>query len=111
MSCPSRATCRRIPRTPRPLSFSTGVSPAAPRAAPVLVWALFSSSFITRFLILGSAKSLLKPGIVAYRGEIVVCPCLLAERREQLRRPPEVAERRVVDLARARREAGVVVVE
>src|SRR5215211_2981272 len=58
-----------------------------------------------------SAKSLLKPRVVAYGREVVFPARLLAERREQLDGAPEVAERLVVGLARERREARVVVIE
>jgi hypothetical protein len=36
MIWPSRASCQRIPRTPRASSLSTGVSPASAGAAGVL---------------------------------------------------------------------------
>ena len=46
------------------------------------------------------AERLLEPRVVADGGEIVVPSRLLAERLVQLDRPPEAAERLVVDLAR-----------
>src|SRR5437016_2134238 len=42
-----------------------------------------------------SANSLLEPRVIAYAREVVVVLRLLAERREQLDRTPEVAERLV----------------
>src|SRR4051794_16734815 len=56
-------------------------------------------------------KGLLEPRVVAYGGEVVIRPRLVAERRKQLDAPPEAGERLVVDLAGERREARVVVVQ
>src|SRR5262245_20138462 len=58
-----------------------------------------------------SAKGFLEPGVVAYSDEVVIRACLLAERREQLDGPLEVAERVVAGFARERCEARVVVME
>src|SRR4051794_3014961 len=58
-----------------------------------------------------SAKSLLEPWIIAYRGEVVVSACVLAELRAQLHRPPQMVERVVAGVARERCEARVVVVQ
>src|SRR5204863_10090337 len=57
------------------------------------------------------AKSLLEPRVVSYGGEVLVPSRLVAERREELDAPPQVGERLVVDLARERCEARVVVVQ
>src|SRR5207245_4846937 len=53
----------------------------------------------------------LEPRVVAYGGEVVVPARLLAERREQLDGPTEVAERLVAGVARERCEARIVVME
>src|SRR5947208_10006722 len=58
-----------------------------------------------------SAKSLLESRVVASGGEVVVRARLLAERREQLDGPPQVAECLGAGVARERRQASVVVME
>ena len=57
------------------------------------------------------AKCLFESRVVAYRGEVVVSACVVAEPREQLDGSSEVGERVVAGVTCERCEARVVVVQ